>query len=321
MEVDITNLRDEMEHARAVRQNEEGEWDSISRLVVGRDRSWKHRTQDTGDFSNQGKTVRNYNSSPAVYQRQLAAALHVMLTNPAIRWFTFKPDVETDSGVKWGYDVAQRVFRYLSSPESMFPTSIDECYMDLASFGTSCMYARPSLGGAGRLSDRLVRFASLPIGSIAMLENDEGEVDRVFHDFKMKVYKIRKIWGNDGDVSFLQNKKDNEEIELVRAVFPTDYDPLIQGPGGMPWASVYMTRDGAHVIVKKRMKRNPFIISRFRKHAGAVWGDGPGHMALAATRTATAIKRTQLAAGSLATFPPMATEAPNAPSSASSLTS
>lgn len=305
MPVDMKYVQQLRDRAKEARYNHEADWDAISRLVVGRDQGWKSQRQD-GTETNVGKTQRNYNSSPAIYQRQLAATLHVMLTNPAIRWFNLVTDDEQPTDrTAYASDVTRRVLEYLASPESMFPTAMDEFYMDVVAYGSACLFARPPKGGR-EPQDRLVRFKSIPIGSLSFLEDEEDEKSALFHDFTMTAAEIKTRWP-DNVPERIQRAKPWERIELTHAVFRREfYEPGKKGSANMPWASCYMTRDCRDLLHETGMRSNPYLVGRWRKVPGDVWGDGPGHMSLAAVRTASAIKRTMLMAGQLATMPPLA---------------
>lgn len=151
-----------------------------------------------------------------------------------------------------------RVFNVFKNT-SNFDVVISEFYADLIA-GTACL-----LLTEGTLENPL-RFVSVPIQQVSFLEGPFSEISCVFRKFFLKQTLIPLTWRDACPTQ--ENENDDQEIELLEAT-EFDYKKKI-------W--LYRVIDLKHkkIILQRPYSTNPFIILRWNKAPGEIYGRGPG---------------------------------------------
>lgn len=143
---------------------------------------------------------------------------------------------------------------------SNFDVAMTEFYYDLIA-GTACLLLLE-----GTYSNPL-RFITVPIKELAIAEGIFGEVGEVYRRFKMKSNLIKRQWV-DAKLDETFKDDDCKERDLVECTY-YDYDKKL-------WIYNVILKDGEKIIVEKEYKANPFIILRWTKCSGEVYGRGLG---------------------------------------------
>lgn len=142
---------------------------------------------------------------------------------------------------------------------SNFDVAMTEFYYDLIA-GTACLLL---LEGT---FDNPLRFVTVPIKELAIANGIFGEIGEVYRKFKMKSNLIKRQWPY---AKFEENNQDDDkERDLVESTY-YDYDARL-------WRYVVILKEGEKVIVEKEYKANPFIILRWTKCSGEIYGRGLG---------------------------------------------
>lgn len=143
---------------------------------------------------------------------------------------------------------------------SNFDVAMTEFYYDLIA-GTACLLL---LEGT---FENPLRFVAVPIKELAIAEGIFGEVGEVYRKFKMKPELIKRQWPT-AKYEEKNNDSGNKEEWLVESTY-YDYDKRM-------WIYTVILKRGEEVIVEKEYKSNPFIILRWTKCSGEVYGRGLG---------------------------------------------
>nr|DAE46845.1 MAG TPA: head to tail connecting protein [Caudoviricetes sp.] len=144
---------------------------------------------------------------------------------------------------------------------SNFDVAMTEFYYDLIA-GTACLLL---LEGT---YENPLRFIAVPIKELAIAEGIFGEVGEVYRKFKMKPELIKRQW-TQAKFEYENNyERDDKERELVESTY-YDYDKKM-------WIYTVILKEGEKVIVEREYKSNPFIILRWTKCSGEVYGRGLG---------------------------------------------
>ncbi len=155
----------------------------------------------------------------------------------------------------------ERMFNTLR--QTNFDLSMSEFLLDLA-VGTAVMLIQPGD------EDSPIRFTAVPQYLVSLEEGPHGTVDNVYRKMRLKGDAISLQWSDAKIPPVLQeqiNRKPTEEVELLEA-------------------TVYNKDDATycyHVIhekikaelVYRTMKVSPWIVTRYMKVAGEVYGRGP----------------------------------------------
>jgi len=281
-------------------------WDGVAEYIVP-----KKDNVYGAAVKGEEKHNRLYDSTAINSNEQLASALHGWLTNSASVWFgvtTGDQDLDNDDDVReWTQKVVTIIINTLN--QSNFQSEIHEVYIDLGSFGTACMRIEED--------DKVhVRFTTRPIYELSVSENYKNEVDTVAYEYKQTLQQIVDEHGEDALVTDeLQNKHREhpmEEITLIHLVEPRKNTPKelrskLTGPTSFPFASFHVLKDTKTVLKESGYRENPYVIPRWTKLSGEMYGRSPGMKALADIRMINKMKKATIEAAQLVIAPPTQT--------------
>jgi hypothetical protein len=147
--------------------------------------------------------------------------------------------------------------------QSNFDIAIGEFLLDLA-VGTAGMLVLPGDDVAP------LNFIPVPRFLISYEEGANGQVDKVYRKMRMKAEAVKQQWKDAEfpvDVAQRIESKPTDEIELLEA---TIYD-MDRGD----YCYHVIDKISKEELVYRRMKSSPWVISRYSKVAGEVYGRGP----------------------------------------------
>jgi len=248
---------------------------------------------------------RIFDSTPMHALEQLASSLGGLLTNPAMPWFdirTKSAEQGDDKAVRSFLEQArERISALFNSEETGFQTNVHELYLDITLLGTAVMYVEAD-------PQAVVRFSTRPLGEVFVAESARGVVDTVYRRFEMTARQAAREWGAScsDEVRKKAEDKPDEKVEILHAVFPrTNRDPFGIGAVNFPYGSIYMEIASEHVLEDSGYLEMPYLVPRWAKAAGEIYGRGPGQTALSDTRVLNAMARTALMAAEKMSDPPL----------------
>ncbi len=260
---------------------------------------------------------RIYDSTGLQAADTLAAALHSLLTNPAGRWFSLRAEnraLADDAAVRDWLDRAQDVmYAAFAAPETNFAPQIHEVYLDEVAFGTAALYIgdRPGQG---------LLFSARPLGEITIAENAEGRVDTVFRKFRFSARQADEVWGEAAGPAVrraIAAGRPEQNFSFLHCVTPRRRQPVAPSPAAnLPVASYYLALDDApaggggpggqgRLIAESGYHEMPYMVPRWSKDAGEVYGRAPGWNALADQKMLNEMSKTVLKAAQKAVDPPL----------------
>lgn len=147
--------------------------------------------------------------------------------------------------------------------QSNFDIAIGEFLLDLA-VGTAGMLVLPG-------DDvQPINFIPVPMFLISYEEGANGQVDKIYRRMRMKAEAVKLQWRDAKFSEVVQQRIDSkptDEIELLEA---TVYD---NDRGD--WCYHVIDKISKEEIVYRRMNSSPWVISRYSKIAGEIYGRGP----------------------------------------------
>lgn len=279
----------------------EPEWQEVADLVL------PYRDFSLSDPTGPRRIRRSiYDGTAPDANESLAAAVHGLLTNPAIRWFALTPadeSVEPDElSQVWLYDSTSKMLNFCASTESGFAVQSHETYLDLCSFGTSNVTIRRGVGS--------LRLQTEPMAACFAAEDDDGRL--VEHHFRFSltlreaVVKFGDQLAPETQKEAEDNSKANKRIEFIHSIIKRrERDPMKLDRLNKPWGSYYVELARKHLVSEGGFDRMPRLMPRWSKGARDPYGYGPGLRKLPDIRTANAMTLTILMAGELAVRPPL----------------
>ena len=289
---------DRYEYLKGQRINWDAHWQELADYVIP-------RKDDVYLSRMKGEKKHNqiFDSTGIHSNELLASALHGMLTNPATMWFSLSTGdefLDQDDEVRlWLQDAARQMHNVLNN--SNFHTHIHELYLDIGCFGTALM----------RIEEHetdVVRFQSRPIYEAFISENHQSVVDTVYRTFRYSVRQIRQHFGEEVmDESMLNQLKDNymQEYEIIHAVEPVEDDLQYTAKKGFKYRSTYVLKDKQLVLSEGGFKEFPFVVPRWTKIAGEVYGRSPAMKALADLKMLNLVMKTTIRGAQKVIDPPL----------------
>ena len=219
-----------------------------------------------GKVGGSKKMARVFDSTAINSTQRFANRLQSGIFPPQRGWCRLEPgpDIPFDrkSEAQAALDVyTEKLFATLK--QSNFDIAMGEFLLDLA-VGTAVMIVQPG--------DDInpINFIPVPQYLVAFEEGANGQVDNVYRRMRLKGESIQQQWKDakiDGRLAVMIEQKPTEDIELIEA---TVYD-MKRGD----YCYHVIHKDTKSELVYRRMDYSPWIVSRFMKVAGEIYGRGP----------------------------------------------
>ena len=220
------------------------------------------------DGNSQGakKMARVFDSTAINSTQRFANRLQSGIFPPQRKWCRLEPgsDIPLDKRQQAQalLDVyMEKMFTVIK--QSNFDIAIGEFLLDMA-VGTACMMVQPGDDVAP------LNFIPVPMFLVSYEEGANGQVDKVYRRMRMKAEAISQQWRDavfSDHIQQLIDSKPTDELDLLEA---TIYDSE-RGD----WCYHVIISSGKEEIVYRRMASSPWVISRYAKVAGEIYGRGP----------------------------------------------
>ena len=295
----VDGILNRLETLKSERSSYESYWQEIGKYCIPR-KAYITKTRTPGERY----SADVYDSTAIQSALVLAAGLHSYLTNPASKWFALSVnDMEVDKSKEldeWLTGAENTIYNVLNG--SNFSQQIHELYLDLATFGTACIYEEED-------PKDIVRFYSRAIGEIYISEDDRERVDTVYRKFKMTARQAYEKWGDDAGEEVkkaIENKKYYEHIEFVHCVMPRyERDASKEDSANMPWVSYYIEYNKRRLISESGYNEFPFFVPRFNKHNDDCYGSSPAMVSFPDIKMLNEMDKTIIRAAQIVIDPPI----------------
>ena len=250
-----------------------------------------------------------FDSTAITANNLLAASLQGTLTSPSLQWFHLKirdDEINQDREVQlWLEDSAKRMYDVFN--QTNFNTEVHELYLDLCSIGTGCLFVEE--GNKGYDIDS-IHFKTMHISEFYIKENIDGYIDTVYRKYKLSARQAIQEFGEDNvGEKVLQAAKDrpDKEFNFIHAVEPLeDYERALgKGATKLPFHSCHVCEQDKMVVRTGGYNEFPYLVPRWSKATGEVYGRSPSYNALPDIKTLNKAVELGLKAWSMAIDPPL----------------
>jgi hypothetical protein len=219
-----------------------------------------------GGSPGQNKMVRVFDSTAINATQRFANRIQSGLFPPYGRWCRLEPgpDIpeERQMEAQMALDLyAEKMFALLR--QTNFDLAMGEFLLDLA-VGTAVMLVQPGDDATP------IRFTAVPQYLVSIEEGAHGKVDNVYRRMRLKGEAIKQHWPDavlPDRLARMISEKPTEEVELIEAtlldVERGDFDYHVIWPGAK------------EQLLHRKMNSSPWIVARYMKVAGEVYGRGP----------------------------------------------
>ena len=229
-----------------------------------------------GGSTGSKKMQRVFDSTAINSTQRFANRLQSVVFPPQRKWCRLEPGLDIPVDRKPQAQAilelyGEKMFSVLR--QSNFDIAMGEFLLDLA-VGTACMMVQPGDDVSP------INFIPVPLFLVTYEEGANGQVDNVYRKIRMKGESIQRQWP-DADISDdMQRRiadKPTEDIELLEA---TIFDST-RGD----YCYHVIDKISKHELVYRRRNMSPWVISRYMKVAGEIYGRGPLMTALPDIKT------------------------------------
>lgn len=280
------------EKLEADRTQWETHWQEVMDYIVPR-KAEINTTRTPGD--KRGNEL--YDSTAIQANELLSSFLHSMLTSLTTRFFDLVPEdatfAEDDEVKEYLQECADRMYRLLNS--SNFQTEVHEIYIDQGSIGTACLYE-------GEHPTNHIHFSARSMKEIFVEENNLGLIDTVNRKFSWKPRQIVQEFGEDKLHPWVveQYKKGcDDPWEIIHTVEPS------MEKGIHKFKSRYFLKEHRLFLDKKGFHEFPYMVPRWTKVSGEVYGRGPGMQCLPEVKMINKMEEAVIRGAQKTVDPPM----------------
>jgi hypothetical protein len=237
----------------------------------------------------------------------LASGFMNYLTPPTSKWFTLtakNPALKDNKDVAvFLQEVADEVNAALN--KSNFYNQIIASYKSSGVYGTSALLEEED-------DEDDIRFISLPIKNICLVEDGRGRVTEYFIDFEYTVHQAVDRWGYDAlsdemkEEYDAENRKENKHTFILHIAKRHLREVQKTNKENMPIAAVWIDKTGKREVERGGYMEWPAFTHRFDKRPFMPWGFSPAMKALPFARILNAAAKTNLRAMMKHTDPPIA---------------
>jgi len=219
-----------------------------------------------GNSKGAKKMTRVFDSTAINSTQRFANRLQSGIFPPQRKWCRLEPGtdvpVEQRDQAQAIMDVyMEKMFAVIK--QSNFDIAIGEFLLDLA-VGTACMMVQPG----DDISP--INFTPVPMFLVSYEEGANGTVDKIYRRMRMKAEAIQQQWKDAVFSDYLEQMIDSKPTEDIDLLEATIYDAE-RGD----WCYHVIEVKTKEEVVYRRMLSSPWVISRYSKIAGEVYGRGP----------------------------------------------
>ena len=227
-------------------------------------------------------TDKIFDETAVVGIQEFASRLQAGLVPNFARWADLKTGVETDPEIKHEVDqhldaVTDYVFEVINS--SNFSQEVSESFLDLA-VGTGCLLVEEG--------DAInpIRFNAVPLPHVVLDSGPDDQIDHIFRVRKMRYSDLFIMWPKaqlPPECIIEAEKEPDKKIEVLEATMR-----MREVRNEEAWKYCVILTSKKAMIFEQEFKgigSCPWIIFRWAKAAGEIFGRGPALNALAAIKT------------------------------------
>ncbi len=232
--------------------------------------------------------------------KQLAAALHSFLINPAVKWFGLRltdralnenPEVQS-----WLIDVREAMLGVFGASDGNFHPNANELLADLGSYGIGCFFV---LDGP--------RFVTRPLSECYFDTDANGNIDTLFRVFRFTYRQALQFYGKlPPAVASKMSKAPNERFTFIQVIRPREGATTPGGPPERkPYESIHIFEEGAVRIQESGFDERPFAAPRWDRLPGDTYAMSPGIVSIPDARMLQEIWRVLIRAAQKELDPPL----------------
>jgi len=219
-----------------------------------------------GSVPGQDKMANVFDSTAIVGTQRWANRIQSGLFPPQSRWCRLEPGPEVPNNRRVQAQAALDIYTdkmFAVMRNTNFDMAIGEFLMDLA-VGTAVMLVQPGDDVTP------VRYTAVPQYLVSFEEGAHGRVDNVYRKMKLRGEAITRQWPGAKLPAKLKQMIEDKPEEYIDLLEATVLDPQ---RGDYHYHVIW--KNGPDELYYRKLKYSPWVIARYLKVAGEVYGRGP----------------------------------------------
>lgn len=214
------------------------------------------------------KMNRVFDSTAINSTQRFANRIQSGIFPPQRKWCRLEPGPDIPDERRAEAQAALDVYTeklFAALKQSNFDIAMGEFLLDL-SVGTAVMMVQPG--------DDIqpINFIPVPQYLVAFEEGANGNVDNVYRRMRIKAEAVQRQWTDakideNSILGRMIKDKPTEDVELIEAT--------VMDPKRGDYGYYVIDKKSKEEIVYRRMKVSPWVVSRYMKVAGEIYGRGP----------------------------------------------
>lgn len=281
------------------------QWEEVAALVRPNSRN----TFMYGNYNTPGvkKTERQIDASGMAALSRFGAICDSLMTPQNQIWHSLAADDDAlmkDRQTKLWFEAATKaLFKLRYSPTANFVSQNQQNYQELGAFGNMGMFVDKLYSVTGQ---RGIRYKSMPIGELFLIENHQGAVEGFIRWFRLLPHQVMKQFPDTCPEGIRNSAEKNSQTpcDILHYVAPNvDYDERRLDAFGKLYKSCYVSIEGKKLLSESGYNSLPIAASRYNQGPGERYGRGPAMDVLPALKTLNAEKGVFLKQGHRAADP------------------
>jgi len=303
MSTDIQNLLERLKSMETARSAWMSHWQELAEYFVPRRADFTF-----ADNPGAKRTEKQFDGTPMLAARNLAAAMDGLLKPKNARWFTIRTEDERlgeiDEVRAWLQKAETIMVEAIYDPKARFVQYSSEVDLDLVVFGTGILFIGESIGN-GRLA-----FKSHHLKNSHIAVNEDGNVDTVFLTSSLTARQAAQRYGEENlgedTKAALADKYPDKQFKFLRVCMPrAERDRRLKDNTNLPYAVIDIDIESEHKIAESGYHVFPYVVPRWETSTDEVYGRAPAMIALPDAKTLNQMGKTLLKAGHKAVDPPL----------------
>ena len=226
----------------------------------------------------QKRTDKIFDETAVVGVQEFASRLQAGITPTFARWADFQAGSEIQPEKKAGINleldkITDYVFQILQT--SNFNQEIHEAFMDLA-IGTGVMLVEEG--------DAInpIKFTAVPLTRVCLNNGPDGKIDTVYRTRICKPTEINILYPKAILPENFDPLKQKKQIKIIESVYKIYEDNIEK------YKFCVVMENPKHVLLEEEYTgegSNPYLVFRWNKASGEVYGRGPVFNAMSAIKT------------------------------------
>lgn len=232
------------------------------------------------------------------------AGFYSYFTNPVSQWFGLQannPKIRKDKESQTYFMECTEAMNSVLS-NTNFYSSTKEFYFDAIGLGTGTILSEAD-------KKKTARFRCIPIQEMNFEEDEYGEINGAYWNFKLNPKQAFALWGSKAGKTVMETKDTNKAFEDIDFLLyvgernDAEYGKI--DPLNMPFKCCWIAIKDDHLIDEGGFEEFPFHVGRYWEDNQSVFGYCPSDDAIATIRLRNAQKKTALRRGMKETDPPL----------------